>query len=357
MKKQQFSKRKIAILCLAVLDIAIGCLFFANRAFPRLVLWPIRESADRRDFIWEPGHQPDYFHFEQLSNALLPLKSEIENIIRDKDDDTAKALSVARYVHSLARTFRSYNKRLVWGEPRKILLQIKDGAIGNCFHYSIIYSTYLSSIGIPSRLWTLEGDDGFGPLTHTVCEVYLAQDKQWVIVDAFWGVYFMRNNRPLSLLELRDALLTKSYSGITVESVNGEPLDRESILRAYSRLMPDIFLRAGGDFVARYKSGKRYGILSPFAASLDRLPSEWRRGMSYLTGRRDALLHYVDNFSTRFGLIRIAAIALFYFFVLSFPLLIYLLWRSLAEARTVNTALKQIDAKKITEGIAKPVKE
>ncbi len=331
MKKLRIRKWTVAILFVAALDIAIGCLFFTNRAFPRLVLWPIRESADIQDFMWEPEHKPAGFYFEKESPLLLPFKNDIITFIQDVNSDFSKDLAIASYAHSLNSRPAMPAQRLKWGSPEELAGQLKAGYIGNCFHYSIVYCAYLAGAGIPCRLWALEGDDGLGPLTHTICEAYFAKDKQWAIIDGFWGVYFLRNDKPLSVFELRDALLAKAYSGITVESVNGGPVESEEILRAYTRLMPDIFLRTGNDFAERYESGKRYGILSPFSASLDRLPSEWRRGISYLSGRQDFLIHFVDEFSNSLKYKVMTARIIFYFFILSITVLTIILliifWR------------------------------
>lgn len=318
-------RRKVVLFIFAIvlIDIIIGYFFFTNRSFPRLALWKIIESNDRGDFYWEPEDKPPYFHFEPDGDKLSAFREEVSPLIKGESDELKIALIIAKHAGNIKAANPALgDRRLRWDSPEGILKQIRAGKTGNCFHYSILYSTYLSGIGIKSRLWTLEGDDGLDKLSHTVCEVYLPAVKKWLLIDAFWGVYFLGNDKPLSVLELRDALLAKTYSGIVVESVKGEPVNREEVLRAYAELMPDIFLRAGNDFSARYESGKRYGILSPFSAGLDRLPSEWRRGISYLAGRRDALLHYADAFSARFGFIRIAAIAAFYFFILSLPLLI-----------------------------------
>lgn len=318
--KRIFNKKKIkiCILIVVLVDVVIGGLLLTNRSFPRLAMWNIIESDKQDNFYWKPENKPDYFYFEPDSDKLSIFRNEILPLLKDGTNELEKITEIVRQMKTLAPSQRPYKGRLRWDSPEGILEQIKEGKAGNCFHYSILYSTYLSSIGIKSRLWTLEGDDGLERLTHTVAEVYIEGLKRWMLVDAFRGIYFTKENYPLSVLELRNDLLAAGPDKILVYSIFRQSDESNKMyLRFYARMLKSVFLRTSNDFVNKYDAKIRYGVLNRFQKYLDRFPSLWRRGLDYIFGRRDYLIHFVDRFSARLRLMRIIARSLFYFFVFS----------------------------------------
>lgn len=313
-------KNKIILYISAIIlfDIIIGYFLFTNRSFPRLAMWKIIESNKYKDFYWEPQNKPDFFYFESLSDKLLIFRDEILPLVKNETDEFKKTIEIAKHVKAIGVNQKSYKEKVYWSSPEGILKQIREGRSGNCFHYSILYSTYVSSIGTKSRLWTLEGDDGLEFLSHTVNEIYLTEIRKWVLVDVFWGVYFRNknNNSLLSVLELRDSLLKGNKEKILVERISERLDDPGAIIQNYTRLLKCVFLRTGNDFVNKYNDTKlRYGALNKLQGYLDNLPSAWRRALEYLFGRKDPLMHYVDNFSRSLSPDIVIARAFFYLFI------------------------------------------
>jgi len=321
--KRIFKKKiMMGILIVILVDVVIGCFLFTNRSFPRLAMWNIIESDKLYDFYWHPKDAPEYFHFETNSDKLSIFRDEILPLVKAESDDLEKAIKVARYVGDIGvLRFTLYTSGLQWDSPEGILKQIRAGRGGNCFHYSILYSTYLASVGIKSRLWTLEGDDGLQWLSHTITEVYIRTLKKWVLIDAMREIYFTKENQPLSVLELRDGLLGGEAEEILVHSVSKRTEEPKIVFENYTRLLKCVFLRASNDFVDKYDAKIRFGAFSKFQVYLDRLPSDWRRGLDYLFGRRDFLIHYVDRFSRSLRPKLIIARGLFYFFAVSSALI------------------------------------
>lgn len=313
-------KKKIAVSILVVIlvDAALGCLLLMNRSFPRLAMWNIIESNKQDDFYWQPEDAPGYFHFESNNAKLSIFRDEVLPLVKAESDDLEKAIKVARHAGSI-RVPRStlHAPRLQWDSPEGILKQIRMGKTGNCFHYSILYSTYLASVEIKSRLWTLEGDDELQSLSHTITEAYIGSLKKWILIDAFWGVYFTKDNYPLSVLELRDELLAGEAGKILARSVFKRIESPKIVLEDYTRLLKCVFLRAGNDFISKYDAKTRFGAFSEFQGCFAKLPSDWRRGLGYLFGRRDFLIHYVDRFSRSLKSKLVIARGLFYFFAIS----------------------------------------
>ena len=187
-----------------------------------------------------------------------------------------------------------------------MLKQVKDGAMPNCFHRAILFSEYLSSMGIKSILWALE-NERFEEIAHTVAEVYVEDIKSWVFFDTMFGFYAMDTGRPLSFLELREKLL----SGKDVAIVG-----QGAMSNFYRHLVRCVFLRANNNFIDTYNN--RYGIFSICSGRLDKLPDNIRRGLGYLLGRqKDIFIHYTDNYSKSLKQKIFMAKLFFWFFISS----------------------------------------
>lgn len=77
----------------------------------------------------------------------------------------------------------------------------------NCRSLSAILMEICLSVGIFARQMFLMPLSPYDGDNHVVCEVWLAEEKRWVMLDPSYGGYVMgENGRPFSLLELREAL-------------------------------------------------------------------------------------------------------------------------------------------------------
>jgi hypothetical protein len=137
--------------------------------------------------------------------------------------------------------------------------------------------------------------------------------------DVINGIYFNSNGTPLSVLELRKQLLNKKTENIDIVSIN-QKLNKNRFINIYSRLLKMVFLRTGNDFLDKYNPKIRYGKLFWLANIFDIFPSNIRKGISYLIGRPEYLIHYVDEYSPSLNFQIIIAKIIFYFLWFSLPL-------------------------------------
>lgn len=279
------------ILIIILINVIMGCLLFKSRSFSHLAIWKIIESDKKDDFYWPPEAAPGYFRFEPNNEKLTGFRKEIYSVIKNEDNDFEIILEAARYVIDLSSKDNPQDLSLKWDSPESMLRQIKEGASANCFHRSILFSTYLSSLGIKSRLWALENEN-FNGVSHTVTEVYIGGLRKWVFIDVLLDFYVTDNGNPLSFLELRNKLLSGSAETILVHNIDGSIREMPFF---YSRLTKCVFLRASNDFINKYNY--RYGLLSILKKQLDKLPDGIRKGLEYLFGGRDIFIHYVDRVS------------------------------------------------------------
>jgi len=305
----------LCILIIILIDVITGCLLLKSRSFSHLAIWNIVESNKKENFYWQPEDAPLYFYFEPYSDRISIFREEVFPLIKDESDDFRITLEVARYIMDISSNKIQPGLFLKWGSPEEILRQIREGAGANCFHQSILLSTYLSGAGIKARLWALE-NKGFDGVSHSITEAYIESLEKWVFIDVLGGFYVTEDNRPLSFLELRERLLNENTEKILFHNINDDRImGKKEIPDFYKRLVRCVFLRANNDFVNKYSS--RYGVLSIFEIHIDKLPDDVRRGLEYSLGRRDIFIHYVDRFSRSLKSKIITIRLLFYFFIFS----------------------------------------
>ncbi len=302
------------IFIVVLIDLAIGFFLFNSRSFSHLAIWNIIESNKKEDFYWQPEDAPKYFSFEPSNNRLSIFRNEISPLVKNENDEFKIILEVARYTMDIGSDKIQPRLSLKWGSPEEILRQIREGAGANCLHRSILFSTYLSSLGIKSRLWALENDN-FDAIAHSACEVYIKSLEKWVFIDVMLGFYATDNKKPLSFLELRERLLDSGAEEVLLYNIHNEIKEEKETSGFYSRLIKCVFLRADNDFVNKYDY--RYGVFPIFQRYLDKLPDDMGRGLDYLLGRRDIFIHYVDRFNRTLKSKIITAKLLFSFFIFS----------------------------------------
>lgn len=334
--KTKFKKNIVAIVCIiVVIDASAGYLLFKSRLFSHLSVWNVLEFDKQGDFYWPPENAPAYFHFEPNSDKISGFKEDILTLVKNEADEFKTILAIAKYTLEFkTQDSRPKTLALKWDSPAGMLRQVQQGALPNCFHRAILFSTYLSSLGIKSRLWTLENDN-FNAAAHSINEVYIKDLKKWVFIDVMFGFYVTEDGIPLSLLEFRERLLSGNFNKILFVSLRAfcakprlggalspvaprndtvVPLPFTNQLPIYRRLIKCVFLRADNDFTNRYNH--RYGILCFTKHYIDRLPDNIRRGLDYLLGRQK-FIHYVDRFSKSLRPEIVLAKLFFYFLVFS----------------------------------------
>lgn len=315
------------LFTIALIDGVILYTLATDAAIPRLAIWPIKESNEQSDFYWSPDNHPEGFYFEQPTHKLDSLRQEMDKVIDPGDDQLSKILNIADHVYKIALASSDDGGKLRWDSAEAVVRQINEGRGGaHCFHFSIMFSAYLSSVGVKNRLWSLEGSNTFlSYQRHSIVEVFLEDKQKWILVDAFWGAYFTPPNDdvPYSVFELRDDMLNVNQDKAVIRRLSGEVYTDSAFRAKYHEILPSVFLRYGNDFINKYNPKLRYGFLAPFSGILDKLNNESRRALDYLLGRRDTYLHYLDIHQESIGLRILYAKSAFYFLLLS-PLLMLL---------------------------------
>lgn len=113
-------------------------------------------------------------------------------------------------------------------DPLTILREGAAGKAFRCVEYSTVLAAAARSLGMPSRVVGLKRHDaetaryGGG---HVVAEVWLRDERRWLMADGQWSAIVEAEGRGLSAVEVRQALATRA-AGLRVVPAEG-PLPKE----------------------------------------------------------------------------------------------------------------------------------
>jgi Transglutaminase-like superfamily len=156
------------------------------------------------DFDWTPATRPATFRNETTAKP-----QELVNVVHRIGADPGGGAS------SLQRALRIAS-HLGEGGIRGGMLQldtisayraIVTSGAGYCADYTQVFNALAYVADVPVRQWGMSFD-GFGGNGHAYNEIYDAQLRQWVLVDAFNAFYVedTATGRPVSALEFRERL-------------------------------------------------------------------------------------------------------------------------------------------------------
>lgn len=155
---------------------------------------------DQLSFIYEDDINSPYL--QQLRNEY-----PIDSLAALGNTDLEKVRHITSWVHGLW-------KHDGMNEPEKrdalyILEEVKKGRRFRCVEYGIVASACLNAIGLKSRTLALKTKDvettpsGAG---HVLMEVFLNDQKKWIMIDSQFDMIAHINNVPLNAVELQQAI-------------------------------------------------------------------------------------------------------------------------------------------------------
>lgn len=162
-------------------------------------------SASKLDVRYEDFAVPRLAELAQregLSAIVQGARSEFETILKVKD------WVAAQWAFSMPVPYPPW-------DALTILDWIRDGVTGGfCGQYSQVFLQSLAALGIPARYVEIGTPDV--PFLHFTTEVWSNDYNKWVAIDPTFDNYFARGGVPLSVLEVRDALLDRRLDDVDV---------------------------------------------------------------------------------------------------------------------------------------------
>ena len=143
---------------------------------------------------------------------------------------------VAEFYHHDGANY-SHDKENI-GTIAQIEFAQKQNNYTNCRGMAIILSGVLRAYGFQENVVECHSDDVNSPKIHVVCEVFCEDLNKTVLLDPSNNLIYYLNSQPLSLIELREAIINDQSEKITLNedsSHNGEDVSIIQLLAYMSK--------------------------------------------------------------------------------------------------------------------------
>lgn len=179
------------------------------------------------------------------TNALIKFRAHIAPLLQP-GRETVETIATLRHWTRAQQSSEPQLWRFVPDEdsgdvdPGILLEQQLALRPGACRRFGYILAGALVSAGIPARLVSLQAtfSDGFG---HIMVEAWVDELGKWILVDPTSDTMFLVDDRYVSLLELRRALLSNNLDRIRFER-NGSSLDPPPDLHYFTKIARHAFV-------------------------------------------------------------------------------------------------------------------
>ncbi len=200
-----------------ILTLIAGC-SFVGKPMPEMkeIVFTQEKADDQMAVLISPADNP----------YLVQLREEFSLDDFRGENEMETILAVTDWVHNLWR--HDGNNVPDQADPISILRDVQAGARYRCVEYSIVIAGCLTALGIPTRILSLRTEDmetresGAG---HVVCEAFLTDLQQWVLVDGQWNVAVFHNDQPIHAVKLQSVLYQDS-DGVTLHTLENTRKDR-----------------------------------------------------------------------------------------------------------------------------------
>ncbi|MBN1586156.1 MAG: hypothetical protein JW937_01860 [Candidatus Omnitrophica bacterium] len=192
-----------------------------------------------------------YFSYESAGNPRLSQLRESYELERfQTQPDFDGLVGLREWIHAQWEHGPTPNEPVHLGnfEADKILERAAAGDRFLCGEASYTYVQCAAAIGAQARAVTLEQREGRG---HVVAEVWSNEWDSWVVMDPDQNVHYEHAGRPLSAMDLHEALL-KDTPGLELRGSVPGSLDEPALRRKYLSLYYELAVRMRNDLYIRY---------------------------------------------------------------------------------------------------------
>lgn len=128
--------------------------------------------------------------------------------------------------------------------------RISSEGAGYCADYTQVFNALGAAAGLVVREWGMSFR-GYGGDGHAFSEVWDSRHRQWVFLDSFYSFYATdRDGNPLSVSELRDALMSDGGQHVVVVPISKEKFGfktADQALAYYRRGAPRFYMVWGNN--------------------------------------------------------------------------------------------------------------
>ena len=175
------------------------------------------------------------------SSRRLRQMYDIDRAVEGETNEFRRILKLRNWVH---RQWPIDNEQSFNGDAFAILEKAKTGAGFHCAHSMTVQRAVLTAFGFHARNLGVDRDwrDLGTSAHHGVNEVWSADYRKWVVVDAKYDIHFERGGVPLSALDLHEAVRADGGRAVTMAQgvkrqttpmADKDPRRLEATIRSY----------------------------------------------------------------------------------------------------------------------------
>lgn len=205
----------------------------------------IKKLQEHSDYTWEDC-ETNYSYDLGNEEVLAFVKEQGIDVENKKDFETVCALmkKTAEIIHHDGMNYAHDNDN--YGTIAQFQFAEKQGNYTNCRGISIIFAGVLRAYGFKANIVECWPENSENVDIHVVCEAFIEELDKYVLLDVSSNLIYFLDGTPLSLMELRDAIVKEKTDLITINedaSHNGIKADRIDKLAFMSKNL--MFLRKG----------------------------------------------------------------------------------------------------------------
>lgn len=236
------------------------------------LIWPLNVAAQRLAFRDAPDPKPYLFHYSSPQGEYLTkLRTlcALDKVVAGQTTDQGRVRAVCAWTHNL--WWHDGSSTSKQADPISILRQVEQGASFQCVEYAIVLAGALTSLGMPARPLYLKASKAptkQGQLAngHALTEVWLRDERRWIVADAQWNAVPLLVGQPLNAVELQQAL---DKGGVGALRLAGR-ISRARTLKYFRWLRPYLYY-------FDTPLDNRYDVARPLTTRLLLLPVEGRQ--------------------------------------------------------------------------------
>jgi len=193
-----------------------------------------------------------YQSAESRKLARLKRKYNVDLIIEGQDNDFNEMIALCNWVNqqwrhgtSGAGIFQQENF-----DADLIIEAAKKGKQFWCQVYVMTFIQLASSVGIQSRMISLSEDGHKTGKFHVVAEIWSNHYKKWVVIDVDFNLCYFKNNIPMNVHEIHNALINDDVSTILIKKgINRPPFEYESRIPKLYKFYRYFFVHMRNDWL------------------------------------------------------------------------------------------------------------
>lgn len=170
----------------------------------------------------EPAITGSYpFGYQTAADAALDHlreKYQLSMLLNPSDNDFEQFVDISNWVHSQWQHGTSGAKEFNPGKfhAERILDRAQKGARFWCHVYSMTFIQVAASLGYQARLVSLSQDGYESSDMHAVAEVWSNFYGKWIVLDTDFNIWYLRDEIPLNVLEIHEAVISKEAENIEI---------------------------------------------------------------------------------------------------------------------------------------------